>query len=69
VPAHAPPHPVKYEFVSALDRRVTLRGVDPFEYFIVQSGPQLIPSGELVIVPPPVPALETMSNDDCALET
>ena len=53
----ASPQPVKLEPVSAVAVRVT---EVPAVYDSVQSEPQLMPDGELVTVPLPVPDLVTV---------
>ena len=57
VPEHAPPdHPVKIDPTLGVEVNVT--GV-PWTYVSEQRGPQLMPAGELVTVPVPVPGLVT----------
>ena len=57
VPLHAPDHPAKVDPRAALAVNVT----DVVEvYASEQSEPQLIPTGELVTIPAPVPALVTV---------
>src|SRR5262245_29215060 len=58
VPLHAPLHPAKTEPADAAGVSVT--GV-PAEKLAEHVGPQEIPPGELVMVPPPVPDLATLS--------
>ena len=58
VPLQAPDQPAKVEPESAVAVRVT------FVFFVklaVQVAPQLIPAGELVTVPVPLPAFVTVS--------
>ena len=52
VPEQPPPHPVKNEPASGACERFT---TVPWLYVAEQVEPQLIPAGELVTVPPPVP--------------
>jgi hypothetical protein len=54
LPVHAPLHPVKVEFASAVAVNVT---VEPELYVAVQTAPQLMPAGELATVPAPGPLL------------
>ena len=56
-PVHAPDHPVKVDPRAALAVKVTEVGE---EYASEQSEPQLIPTGELVTIPAPAPALVTV---------
>jgi hypothetical protein len=58
VPVQAPPHPEKDELVPAAAVSVT---TVPDRYDSEQSVPQLIPAGEDVTVPAPVPAFATLS--------
>lgn len=58
VPAHAPPQPVKVELPEGVALRVT---TVPPSYAAEQVDPQLIPDGELVTVPVPVPDSVTVS--------
>ncbi|MBA2337571.1 MAG: hypothetical protein H0V96_07420 [Acidimicrobiia bacterium] len=58
VPVHAPDHPVNVDPRAA--RAVNVTDV-PEVYDSVQSVPQLIPAGELVTAPDPVPILVTVS--------
>ena len=57
VPLHAPPHPVKVEPLAAMARTLT---VVPEVKLAVQVAPQLMPVGELVTVPLPVPDFVTL---------
>ena len=67
VPEQPPPlHPVNVELESAVAVSVT---TVPDVYGSEQSGPQSIPAGLLVTVPPPVPVLFTVSvGEDCTLK-
>src|SRR5204862_7070659 len=59
VPEHPPPRqPVKVEPAAGVAVSVT---AVPLEKLAEQVAPQLIPAGELVTVPLPVPALLTVS--------
>ncbi len=58
VPAHAPLQPVKVEPGSAVAVTVT---VVPLGKFVLQVAPQLIPAGELVTVPEPLPDFKIVS--------
>ena len=57
VPLHAPYHPPKLELLSGTAVKVTSV---PAVYTSVQSDPQLMPEGEEVTMPLPVPALLTV---------
>ena len=61
VPEHAPLQPVKVEPVEGAAVRVT---IVPGGYDSLQSIPQSIPSGELMIEPLPVPVFETVNTVD-----
>jgi hypothetical protein len=58
VPEHAPDHPENVEPLAA--DAVSATEV-PLLYASLQSDPQLIPAGDEVTVPPPVPAFDTVS--------
>jgi len=58
VPLHAPDQPVKIDVPSAVGVRVTIA---PVVKLAVQVGPQSIPAGEEVMLPPPAPVLLTVS--------
>ena len=58
VPVHAPDQPVNVEVASGVAVRVTC--VPPAK-LVLQPDPQLMPLGELLTVPPPVPAFLTAS--------
>ena len=59
VPLHPPPdHPVKREPGTAVAVNVTAA---PVLYFSVQSVPHVMPAGELLTVPAPVPLFATVS--------
>jgi len=61
VPEQPPPlQPLKVEPVAAAAVRVT---IVPFAYDAEHVVPQLMPVGELVTVPPPAPAFETVKVD------
>ena len=57
MPEHAPDQPVKVEPVSA--EAVSVTDVPELKLY-EQMVPQLMPAGELLIVPLPVPALMTV---------
>jgi len=57
VPEQAPPQPLKLEPLAEAAVRVTLV---PLVKLAEQVDPQLMPAGELVRVPLPVPLLETV---------
>ena len=57
VPLQAPLHPVKVEFAPGVAVRLT---TVPSAYAAEQVEPQLIPAGELVTVPVPVPVRLTL---------
>jgi hypothetical protein len=65
VPVHAPDHPVNAEFVPAVAARVTWV---PGLKVAVQVVPQLIPAGELVIVPRPLPESVIVSASGATLK-
>src|SRR5689334_21544248 len=59
VPEQPPPdQPVKFEPVAGTAVRVT---TVPWPYGSLQSPPQLMPAGDAVIVPAPLPALPAVS--------
>lgn len=61
VPAHAPVHPVKVAFPFGLGDSVTTA---PGAKAAAQTFPQLIPAGNDVTVPPPVPDFVTVNADE-----
>ena len=61
VPVHAPLQPVKVEPGEGAAVRVT---IVPGGYDSLQSIPQSIPSGELMIEPLPIPVFETVNTVD-----
>jgi hypothetical protein len=61
VPVHAPLQPVKSELPAGAAVKVTMA---PLVNDVEQTVPQLMPAGELVTVPVPVPALVTVSAND-----
>ncbi len=58
MPVQRPDHPAKVVEFSGVAVKTT---ADPLGKLAVQLPGQLIPDGELVTVPPPVPALATVS--------
>ncbi len=66
VPEQAPPQPVKIELPSGVAVRLT---TVPLVNEAVQVAPQLIPAGEEVTVPPPVPVLLTVRVGPAVLFT
>jgi hypothetical protein len=64
VPVHAPDHPAKLEPEAGVAVSVT---AVPVAKDALQTEPQLIPAGLLVIVPEPVPACDTLSTGSVAL--
>jgi hypothetical protein len=65
VPLHAPLQPANVEPDAAAGVRVT---AVPDVYVALQVVPQLMPAGELVTVPAPVPAFVTLSVYDVDVE-
>jgi hypothetical protein len=59
IPVHAPPQPANVEAPFGVAVRVTLV---PSSKGWLQSVPQLIPAGELITVPPPLPDFVTVST-------